>query len=541
MDDRRHADREEVGVQGKLPCYFRLPPVSRWLRVAAVAACGASLLTPSCNQAEAPRAAAEPLQLVIGVPEAGVEAPDFGLPQLARNLSYEGLTNKNPDGHAEPRLAESWAASPDGLSWEFQLRKSVAFHDGTPLNAAHAAKSLNLWLSQPRTTAMRPGLLDISKVWASSDTTVTVELKRPSSFLVDDIDVHLGSAGPPGEKSAGTGLYRIVSSSGSEIRLEANNKYYLGAPQIQRIVLRTHATLRTAWAALMRGEIDMVSDVAHDVLDFVSNERVATYTFLRNYVYTIAFNSRKPQFKSATVRRALNGAVNRDELIKNVLNGHGVPGTGPLWPRHWAFDQTAPQYAFDPALTSSTLEAAGFRLSAQTASDRAPARLRFVCLVPRDFALLERLALAVQKQLYDVGVDMQLESVSAEEFNKRVSSGNFDAGIFDMIGGPSFARAYSFWRSPGELQGLNVFGYHNPEADRWFDTLRFARDEATVRAAVGQVQRVLREDPPALFLAWGERTRAVSRRYQVETEGSRDPLYTLRAWSVDPEFRPTTH
>ena len=482
-----------------------------------------------------------PSHLIIGVPEGGVAAPDVGLRQIARILSYEGLVYKGPDGHPEPRLAQSWTSSDDGLVWTFKLRPGVQFHDGTPADAARIAESVNAARAQPGITAMRPGLLDVTRISAPDPTSLTIELKKPSSFLIDDLDMHLGSAGPPGDTSAGTGLYRIVSSSSAETELEVNERYYLGPPKINRITLRAYSTLRTAWAALMRGEIDMVSAVTEDALEFVSNERVATFSFLRNYIYTVTFNSRRPQFKNARVRRALNGGINRDELINAVLNGRGLPGNGPLWPRHWAFDQTAPGYSFDPALTVATLEASGFKLGAPAGSSQAPARLRFVCLVPRDFALLERLALAVQKQLYEVGVDMQLESVSAEDFNTRVRSGNFDAGIMDMIGGPSFARAYSFWRSPGEMHGLNVFGYKNAEADRWLDALRFAQDEATVRAAVGQVQRVLREDPPALFLAWDERTRAVSRRYQVPTEGSRDPLYTLRLWALDPEFQLTTH
>ena len=455
----------------------------------------------------------------------------MGIPQLARILSYEGLTNKNPDGHAEPRLAESWALSPDGLKWDFNLRQGVVFHDGTVLDAEHVVRSLNASRARPGAAALRPGLLDVKELTASGPRTVTVELARPSSFLLDDMDVQIGAQGPPGKESPGTGAYRIVSESREEAVLESNDRFVQGEPVIKKIIIRPYQTLRTAWAALMRGEIDMVSEVAHDAVEFVSNDAVAAYSFLRNYQYLVAFNGRRAQFKDPLVRRALNSAVDRAELIRTVLKGHGVPANGPLWPHHWAYDSTVPPYAYDTSLAASALRRDTGQFG--TSAKAFPGGLRFTCLIPANFAILERLALSVQKQLYDVGVDMQIEAVPVEKYDGRIRAADFDAVLIDMIGGPSLARAYSFWRSPGELKGFNVFGYSNPEADRWFDALRYARDEASVRAATGQLQRVLREDPPALFLAWNERTRAISRRFRVPVEGARDPLYTLRLWSLN--------
>lgn len=506
----------------------------------AVVAIGALLLFATARCSTSPSAPERPSHLTIGVPEGDLSTSDVGLQQIARILSYEGLNYKGPDGHPEPRLAESWKSSPDGLKWTFQIRRGVQFHDGTPVDAPRIAQSLNALLQQPNVTALRPGLLDVTAIRAEDDATLTINLSRPSSFLLDDLDVHVGSQGPPGDKSAGTGIYRIVSTSGTETTLDVNERYYLGASAISRITLRAYPTLRTAWAALMRGEIEMVSNVAHDAVEFVSNDTVATYSFLRNYLYVIAFNSERPQFRNPTVRRALNAGVNRDELIKTALKGHGLAASGPFWPRHWAFDHSVSGYVYDPAFAASTLR--GLR-PGQRAPQEAhfASGIRFKCLIPSDFAILERLALTVQKQLYDLGVDMQIEATPVDKYNARIRNGEFDAVLVDMISGPTFARPYQFWRSPGELKGLNVFGYRNREADKWFDALRHASDEAAVRAAASQLQRILREDPPAVFLAWNERTRAISRQFRVPTEGARDPLYTLRLWSVDPNHQSTTH
>lgn len=92
---------------------------------------------------------------------------------------------------------------------------------------------------------------------------------------------------------------------------------------------------------------------------------------------------------------------------------------------------------------------------------------------------------------------------------------------------------YQFWRSPGPLiEGLNVFGYLNAEADRWLDRLRFATDETATRLAAGQLQRVLMEDPPALFIAWSERARAVGPRIDVPVGSDADPFLALPQWRL---------
>jgi ABC-type oligopeptide transport system substrate-binding subunit len=153
-------------------------------------------------------------------------------------------------------------------------------------------------------------------------------------------------------------------------------------------------------------------------------------------------------------------------------------------------------------------------------------------LVPQGHAALERLGLMIQRQLYDVGVDMRLESRPLSELDPMLREGDFDSAIVDIQSGPTFSRVYQFWRSPGEFRGFNVFGYENADADKWLDRLRQAQDDASIRTAASQLQRVLIDDPPALFLAWVERSRAISRRIIVPNEPGRDPFADLWRWQI---------
>jgi peptide/nickel transport system substrate-binding protein len=465
--------------------------------------------------------------LTIGLPEGLVAGADLGPQNLVAFLTVEGLTQLSADGRAIPRLAQSWSWERDGLSLRIVLRPDVTLHDGTRLTAQLAADLVREAVARPSNRLLYTSISDISSIRPEGEQQIVVHLAQRSAFLPEDLELPL-AVGPD---RIGTGPYRVVKRGPSEIVMQRFAQYYDGIPQIEQVIVKPFGTLRTAWASLLRGEVDMVTNVSPDAIQFIQNEEVEVISFRRRYQYLVAFNSRRPPFASSVVRRALNYAVDRDALVKTVLQGRGSPSTGPLWPKHWAYDTSIAPYGFNPGLAVSLLNDAGLPADTRHAG-RPRSRLRFTCLIPADFSLFERVGLTVQKQLYSIGVDMQFDVVPIDEFNARVRDGRFEAMLIDMVGGPSFGRAYNLWGSARHVKGLNVFGYENAEAERLFGILRTSTNEAAIRSATSNLQRVLLEDPPALFLTWDERSRAVRRDFQVIRDPDRDPVSTIYRWSV---------
>src|SRR5690606_24656660 len=115
----------------------------------------------------------------------------------------------------------------------------------------------------------------------------------------------------------------------------------------------------------------------------------------------------------------------------------------------------------------------------------------------------------------------------------RLETGDFQSALVDMISGPTMSRLYIFWRSARNFRGFNNFGFENTDAERLFDILRTsAANDAAIRSATSGLQRVFLEDPPALFLAWNQRTRAVDRSFRIVAEAGRDPMPTLWQWGT---------
>ena len=442
-----------------------------------------------------------------------------GIDSIINTLSSERLLQLARDGRAEPGLAHQWRESADGLTWTFTLRQGLTLHD----NSALTSSTVVAVLRRLRASMGTPGVVDVTAVEEAGPTELTIRLARPNRYLLDDLNLVPMEGGSTGEQRAGP--FRVVAKSEAEATLEAFPNYHRGRPQLGRIRVREYPSTRAAWSAMLRDEIDLLYDVGPDAIDFVEQSpttRVAS--FLRPYTTALVFRMDHPVLRRAAVRTALNLAVNRAEIIKDAVKGRGVAAIDPVWPRHWAYDNAQPAFAFDAARARTLLDQEGLRprRSGQGAPD---ARVTFTCVVA-DEPRLERVAMLMQQQLAAIGVDMRLESLPLPEFQRRVTTGEPDAFLNEFATGHGLNITHLFWHSPGPP----YFKLRYRSADTALDRVRSARTEAETRAAVADVQRTLRADPPGIFLYWSETTRAVSRRFVVPGEADRDIFSTVAQW-----------
>lgn len=390
------------------------------------------------------------------------------------------------------------------------------------------ADALRRGVNRPANRMQSWALDTIESIDATRPDEVTVTLNREAGAIVEDLTFPLAF----GPANAGTGPYRdtpeAAGAGQGRIVLTRLDRHYLGQPAMRQVVVSSYPTLRTAWTSLLRGDIDVVTNVPSDAVAFLGSERVVSASFLRAFQYQLAFNSRRAPFTSPDVRKALNMAIDRDHLIERVFGGKAVRADGPLWPRHWTLGGEEPRYAFDTTRAGTTLDAAGRPIGRP--SERGGQRLRFTfhCLVPANFRVEERMALELERQLALIGVGIRFDVQPPQQYDAKLRAGDFDAVLVNMIGGPTFNRPNRFFRSGRPIE-LNVFGYENPEAERLFDTLKTSHDEATLRGAARRLQQVFHDDPPTLPVAWDERTRAVSRgaAVAVSVRAGVDPLAAI--------------
>jgi peptide/nickel transport system substrate-binding protein len=437
-------------------------------------------------------------------------------------LTLEGLLRVNQEGRLEPWLAKGWKVSSDGLRFTIELRENVKFHDGSPVTASTVVEFLRSNL--PKT--LRTMFEDVEAISAENEREITLKFRRPSSFVGDSLyDSPVQKANAP---AIGTGPFMLARPDPSlqeSTSMAAFSAYYLGSPAIQRINIATYANTRAAWAELLRGRLDMLYEVGIDAIDLTKDSSVALYAFDRPYQYMVLLNTKSPKLKSAEVRRALNRAIDRSVIVREGLAGHGTPSSGPVSSHHWAFGNSGSTFTFDPQGAEAVLNKTG------------RAHLTLNCLTPAA-APYEHLAIIVKQQLQAVGVDVSIAEVAAESLSSAFSKPDFEALLIDVYSGWSLLSPYRWWHSKG---GSNATGFSSLVIDTSLDGIRHAVNDDEYRSTVQAFQRAISDDPPAIFLAWGDRSRAVNNRFDVQAEKGRDVVSTLRLWRPTADKGSATH
>ena len=175
---------------------------------------------------------------------------------------------------------------------------------------------------------------------------------------------------------------------------------------------------------------------------------------MRPYYVQLVFNIRHPLLKQATVRQALSYAVDRQAIIDLALNRQGTIADGPIWPYHWAYSTAPKVYTHNTEAATLRLDAAGLRLPKTAKAGQMPARFRLKCLTLAKDPRYEKIALILQKQFYEIGVDMEIEALPARDLISRLRSGNFDLVLMERTSGRSLAWTYLSFHSsqnPGRL------------------------------------------------------------------------------------------
>jgi peptide/nickel transport system substrate-binding protein len=285
---------------------------------------------------------------------------------------HDALVKPLPGKSVAPALAESWSVSPDGLVYDFVLRKGVKFHNGEPVTAEDAKFSFERYRGiHAKTLKERVAAVE------ALDGRLRIRLRQPwPDFMTYYGTVttsaawvvpkkYLEKVGEDGFKKApvGAGPYRFVSfTPGIELVLEAFDGYWRKAPSVKRLVLRVIPDPSTRLVALRRNEVDVVFSMVGELADEV--RRMPGFSLKPVYPSThwLSFPDQwdpKSPWHDRRVRLAANHAIDRAAIDQartgglSRITGSIVAGTSDFfWP--------PPPYAFEPGRAKKLLAEAGY-------------------------------------------------------------------------------------------------------------------------------------------------------------------------------------
>ena len=353
-------------------------------------------------------------------------SPAAAIPQVLLYNVYETLVKLEADGSITGLLAESWETSEDGLTYTFDLRDGVTFHDGTPLTAADVAFSIDNVLTKEPEHPFASTLSPITSVTAPDDSTVVIELSEVSAnllfFLTQGQGVVLNEEAMSAieNEPVGTGPFQFESwTVGDSIVLSRYDDYWGEPALLETVTFRYINDPNALNNAMLAGDLDIIAGVsAPELLDaFVEDDRFEVLQGLTNGEVTLSLNGDRPPLDNVDVRRAITHAIDRQAVVDLAYSGFGeVIGTfsTPLDP--WYRDLTD-VYPYDPERARELLAEAG-------AEDLT---LEMV-LPPTSYAT--RGGEIIASQLSEVGIDVNITNVEWGVWLEDVfSNQDFDMSI----------------------------------------------------------------------------------------------------------------
>ncbi len=428
---------------------------------------------------------------------------------------YDTLLNRDLTNSPIPGVAESYTVSSDGLVWKMNLRQDITWHDGQKLTAEDVVFSFEA------NRKRRPGEFAIvDTVAADGDHAVTITLTQVSPFFASDVlmemfvvpehvwkDVEILEERTPFEAKVGSGPFRLLEAKPNEYyHLEANGDYWGGQPLVGEIVAKIIKDRPAQFQALKAGEVDavMVSIPAALVGELDQTEGIALKQGADFFNYVLKLNLDRPPFDQLEVRRAVELAIDKQQLVDLVLQGRGTALPPSYYHPELPHARRDIQSEFNPDKARQLLDSIGFQdgdgdgvremngkpLQFTLLCDsNNPAEVRTGELLK---AMLAEVGMAITQNCMDV--DTQCSFVWPKFHAKNVP--DYEMSTFAWSAGVQVNLPFIRGMVHSDIENVgwaNITGYRNPEMDKLLD-------ELIVTAAPAR-QEELQSEIGALFAA----------------------------------------
>jgi peptide/nickel transport system substrate-binding protein len=509
----------------------------------------AALIATGCTKVETQNAAApgsnaarnpwtNPARLVIGE---GQDAKSLN-PMLATSamtldlsmfvfsyaVRYDEKARPVPDALREVPTLENGDVSRDGLTLKYKLRPNMTWHDGEAVTCRDLAFTWKAVMNPHNNVVTTDGYKDIASIDCSDPLVAVVHMKKVyapylqqlwgvngnapilPAHLLEKLNDDKGSfnTAPYQGQPVGSGPYKVVAwQRGAEIKLEANDRYYLGAPKIRTVLFKIFPDENTLVAQLRTHEIDLAVHLSGSLWPQVQNipgmiaEAVPVFTFDH-----LDFNLRKPLFADVALRRALEQGVNKREILEKIDHGLGDVSDVPQSPRiSWTYAADTAHFDYDPAKAKARLDALGWKAGPDGIRVKDGRRLAFTYATATEGMGGRAIEVLVQRQWHDIGADVSVKNVPTAQMYDNTANGTLQGGHYDVA---SFAWGGAADPDDSAIYSAHNFAPHGQNALFWDDPLATkAMDDglATVdparRKAFSQIeQRRFASDVPSIVL-----------------------------------------
>jgi peptide/nickel transport system substrate-binding protein len=481
--------------------------------------------------------------LKIDVPSNGgyltegiVGSPRFVNPVLAvsdvdkdlTSLVYSGLLRASATGELNLDLAKSYEVSENDLEYTFTLKDNIYFQDGKKITADDIEFTINKIQDSTIRSPKRPNFYDI-KVEKINESQIKFILKKPySPFLENltvgimpkhiwnDLDTDQFALSQYNVEPVGSGPYKVTKMETLKKNMLLVPTYYelspfgkggIEKPFIDKIIMRFYRDEESVINAYNKGEVEAINSISPDKMPDIKKQNTSSIkTTPLPRVFAVFFNQNQSEILSyKEVRTALNLAVDREKIVKEVLSGYGKSLNSPI-PNGLLGDSESASVVFDLEKASSTLAKAGWVKNASTTiwekkKDKKTTIQLAVSISTLNAPDLTKTAEIIKQDWEKLGAKVEIKQFELGDLQQNIiRPRKFDALLYGEVIGRDM-DFYAFWHSSQRNDpGLNVAMYTNSTVDKLLDDARKTLDTASRIEKYKKFEAEVIKDIPAVFL-----------------------------------------
>ena len=439
-------------------------------------------------------------------------------------MIFRGLMKTDVDCQPQCDIATDYEISDDLLTYTFNIRDDVKFHDGTTLTADDVVFTISSILDENVNSSIRSDFLLVDKVEKLSDTSLSITLKEPFPALLDKLTVGIVpehcfegqdiNTADFNANPVGCGPYKLVSlEAGTKCTMTRFDDYYGDKAQIENIIYLYLPDYNTRALQLKNNEIDFTFVEPSQIKELEADENLNVYVIGSADYRCVMYNFQVCDlFEDVRVRQALNYATDSQAVVDAIAHGYGQPAYSPLQKNKFNCEDVV-RYDYDPEKAAALLKEAGWTdTDGDGILDKDGEKLSFTLTAPVDDEVRVNIGTYLSSEWKKLGVDCTLSALGWDAIDIAKCES------FLLGWGSPFDADNDTYRLFTTGSADNYGFYSNAEVDKALTDARTKTEDTDRAECYAEFQKAFAEDPAYDLICYLDALYAGNKRISGPTD-----------------------
>jgi peptide/nickel transport system substrate-binding protein len=467
-----------------------------------------------------------------------------------QGMIFDPLLATDQQGNPIPALATKWSYNKSTMTYTFDLRKGVKWHDGKPFTADDVVFSYNMFMNPKSINSYIGDFGTIKSVTKVNAYQVKMQMKSKDALIETNVfaaaNIIPKHKFPKGVEDfnknntlhrnpIGTGPFKFKEWKTDErVVVVANTNYWDGRPYLDEVVTRILPDANVEAINLIKGDVDWVERLTAATIAQVAKDKdlkIIKYDY-GQFDY-IGFNTQVAPFNDVKVRQALTYGINRQSIVDKIYLGKAYLASGPFHPKLPQNNTAVKPYPYDQKKAASLLDAAGWKMK-DGVRQKNGKKLEFDFYFNNGNKEREKIGLLAQQEWAKLGVKVKVRGLEWSIFLDRYEKGELDMYTLGWSGYDGNVEHKGFFHSTNiptaTKSGNNQNRIKDPKIDKYLESY-IAEESRSKRTAIyREMHKYMADNATLIWTVHPMRNMGIDKDLKGIKTSLANPLLNLQDW-----------